>query len=68
MVTAIKDFVGNFLFVICHQRISTKTNGEEKKLRENDLIIVHDKHEKTLFALVEDIKLRRSDGGSAGKF
>ena len=67
VVKGIKDFVGHFLFVFCHQRLLFKSNGEEKFVRESDLIIIHDKYDKPLFAMVEDVKQRRCVAGSNGK-
>ncbi|CAB4007144.1 Hypothetical predicted protein, partial [Paramuricea clavata] len=62
VVKTIKEFVNNFLLVICHQRVCTKSNCDEKRLRESDLIIVKMKDEKLrpLFAIVDSVKQERS--------
>ena len=56
------------MLVFCHHRIPSKSNGEERILRESDLIVIHDKYEKSLFAIVEDVKQKRLDPRQNGKW
>lgn len=58
----IENYVNNFLFVVCHHRISKNGDNLEKIVRENDLVIVSMSDEKLrpVFALVENVKKERS--------
>jgi hypothetical protein len=67
-VKNIKFILNKFLLVFCHHRIPSKSNGEERILRESDLIVIHDKYEKSLFAIVDDVKQKRLDPRQNGKW